>query len=84
MRHEPLDPKLFIENHARLVKLLPPKSVAIPNVTRDARFMGVEGGRFFLSQGGFVPGFTKFGEKFTRPASKTPPQIDLSKLPQAK
>jgi len=48
------------------------------------RFMGVEGGRFFLSHGGFVPGFTKFGEKFTRPASKAPPQIDFAALPQAK
>ncbi|MEO6786333.1 MAG: DUF3472 domain-containing protein [Chthoniobacteraceae bacterium] len=47
------------------------------------RFMGVEGGRFFLSHGGFVPGFTKFGEKFTRPASKAPPQIDFAALPQA-
>lgn len=37
------------------------------------RFMGVEGGQFFLSQGGFVPGFTKFGEKFTRPATGRPP-----------
>jgi len=46
------------------------------------RFMGVEGGRFFLSQGGFVPGFTKFGEKFTRPASKTPPALDLPSLPK--
>jgi len=48
------------------------------------RFMGVEGGHFFLSQGGFVAGFTKFGEKFTRPASKSPPQVDLATLPQAK
>ncbi len=32
------------------------------------RFMGVENGQFFLSHGGFVPGFTKYGEKFTRPA----------------
>jgi Domain of unknown function (DUF3472)/Domain of unknown function (DUF5077) len=37
------------------------------------RFMGVEDGRFFLSHGGFVAGFTKFGEKFTRPATGTPP-----------
>jgi len=51
---------------------------------RFDRFMGVEGGRFFLSQGGFVPGFTKFGEKFTRLASKSLPQIDLSKLPQGR
>lgn len=31
MRHEPLDPKLFIENRARLCKLLPPKSLAVLN-----------------------------------------------------
>ena len=45
------------------------------------RFMGVENGRFFLSHGGFVPGFTKFGEKFTRPATGRPP-ADLEQLPQ--
>ena len=48
------------------------------------RFMGVESGRFFLSHGGFVPGFTKFGEKFTRPATKTPPAINFAALPAAK
>ena len=32
------------------------------------RFMGVEDGQFFLSHGGFIPGFTRFGEKFSRPA----------------
>ncbi len=37
------------------------------------RFMGVENGQFFLSHGGFVEGFTKFGEKFTRPALGQPP-----------
>jgi hypothetical protein len=31
------------------------------------RFMGLENGQFFLSQGGFIPGFTAYGEKFTRP-----------------
>jgi Xaa-Pro aminopeptidase len=31
MRHDPIDPKLFIENRARLAALLPPKSVAILN-----------------------------------------------------
>ena len=42
------------------------------------RFMGVESGQFFLSHGGFVPGFTKFGEKFTRPAiGKEPMDIVL-------
>ena len=44
------------------------------------RFMGVENGRFFLSHGGFVPGFTTFGEKFTRPATGRPPG-DLEKFP---
>ena len=37
------------------------------------RFMGVEDGRFFLSHGGFVPGFSTYGEKFTLPAAGTPP-----------
>ena len=47
------------------------------------RFMGVENGQFFLSQGGFVPGFTKYGEKFTRPATGQPPaDIKLPPLPQ--
>lgn len=37
------------------------------------RFMGVEDGRFFLSHGGFIDGFTPFGEIFTRPATGQPP-----------
>jgi hypothetical protein len=37
------------------------------------RFMGVENGQFFLSHGGFVEGFTKYGEKFPRPATGLPP-----------
>jgi hypothetical protein len=41
------------------------------------RFMGVEKGEFFLSHGGFVPGFTTFGEKFSRPAlAKAPADLD--------
>lgn len=40
------------------------------------RFMGVEDGQFFLSNGGFMPGFTKFGEQFTRPATgQVPPEV---------
>ena len=40
--------------------------------------MGVEDGQFFLSHGGFVPGFTQYGEKFTRPATgKAPSDIAL-------
>jgi hypothetical protein len=41
------------------------------------RFMGVEDGKFFLSQGGFVEGFTKYGDPFTRPPSKQPPVLNL-------
>jgi len=37
------------------------------------RFMGVENGQFFLSHGGFLAGFTKYGEKFERPATSKPP-----------
>jgi hypothetical protein len=44
------------------------------------RFMGVENGQFFLSNGGFIPGFTKFGELFTRPATGKLPN-DLTPLP---
>lgn len=47
------------------------------------RFMGVENGQFFLSHGGFVEGFTKFGDKFTRPAiGKAPGDLPLPRLPQ--
>ncbi|MDX1930560.1 MAG: DUF3472 domain-containing protein [Pirellulaceae bacterium] len=45
---------------------------------RFDRYMGVEGGQFFLSHGGFVDGFTKYGEKFTREPKRQPPQgLDL-------
>jgi hypothetical protein len=45
------------------------------------RFMGVENGQFFLSQGGFVPGFTRFGERFTRLATgKSPTDLKLPDL----
>jgi len=37
------------------------------------RFMGIEDGQFFLSHGGFVPGFTEYGQPFTRPATKEAP-----------
>lgn len=37
------------------------------------RFMGVEDGQFFLSNGGFIAGFTEYGKKFTRPAVGQPP-----------
>jgi hypothetical protein len=44
------------------------------------RFMGVENGRFFLSHGGFTEGFTKYGEKFTRPATAKPPEVALPEV----
>jgi hypothetical protein len=39
------------------------------------RCMGVESGRFFLAHGGFLPGFTKSGETFKRPATSQPPDF---------
>ena len=48
------------------------------------RFMGVENDRFFLSHGGFVPGFTRYGELFTRPSNSQPPaDFKLPALPTA-
>lgn len=37
------------------------------------RFMGVDEGKFFLSHGGFVEGFTTYGEPFERPKTDGPP-----------
>lgn len=46
------------------------------------RFMGVEGGQFFLSHGGFVDGFTEFGKPFTREATgESPATMNLPPLP---
>ena len=45
------------------------------------RFMGVEDGQFFLSHGGFVTGFTKYGELFTRPSAGKAPVINLPANP---
>lgn len=44
------------------------------------RFMGVEDGKFFLSNGGFIEGFTQYGEKFTRPATGQTPGVELPEL----
>ena len=41
------------------------------------RFMGVENGQFFLSHGGFIQGFTQYGDKFTRQAVGQPPVVQL-------
>jgi hypothetical protein len=46
------------------------------------RFMGLENGQFFLSHGGFIPGFTKPGEKFDRPAKGSAPSaVGLPEIP---
>lgn len=46
------------------------------------RFMGVENGAFFLSHGGFVEGFTKYGTSFERPSKgKAPADLELPPLP---
>ena len=47
------------------------------------RFMGVENGQFFLSHGGFGPGFTKFGDLFHRPALGQPPADLVNFVPPA-
>jgi len=41
------------------------------------RFMGLENGQFFLSHGGFLEGFTKAGEIFSRSAGGRPPLVEL-------
>jgi hypothetical protein len=41
------------------------------------RFMGVENGQFFLSQGGFGDGFTAYGAPFDRPAIGKAPALTL-------
>ena len=40
---------------------------------RFDRFMGVENGEFFLSHGGFLDGYAKYGEAFVRPSVGQPP-----------
>ncbi len=46
------------------------------------RFAGVEQGQFFLCHGGFLPGFTEYGQVFTRSPARHPP-ADLT-LPPVK
>ncbi|MFM1770074.1 MAG: hypothetical protein RJA22_2603 [Verrucomicrobiota bacterium] len=45
------------------------------------RFMGVEGGQFFLCHGGFGPGFTRSGDRFERPPAGPLPAILQLPLP---
>lgn len=47
------------------------------------RFMGVEDGQFFLSHGGFIPGFTEYGKSFRRPPTdRSPAAMSLPPLPK--
>ncbi len=50
------------------------------------RFMGLtDKGQFFLSHGGFVDGFTKYGDPFDRPPSgRSPAEMKLPSLPEPK
>lgn len=49
---------------------------------RIDRFMGLEGDGFFLSHGGYVEGFTKYGTPFTRPPHpERRPLLELPPLP---
>lgn len=48
---------------------------------RQDRFMGVENGCFFLSQGGFIEGSSQFGQEFQRPAVTHLPE-DLLRWPE--
>jgi hypothetical protein len=50
---------------------------------RQDRAAGVDGDRFFLSNGGFVPTGVKYGDEFTRPVSGKQPEIMLPPLPQS-
>ncbi|MFO1501707.1 MAG: hypothetical protein U1G07_25575 [Verrucomicrobiota bacterium] len=43
---------------------------------------GLENGQFFLSHGGFIPGYAPSGEKFERPATGLPPaDLVLPEIP---
>ncbi|MCX8156538.1 MAG: DUF3472 domain-containing protein [Verrucomicrobiae bacterium] len=47
------------------------------------RFGGIEQGQFFLCHGGFLPGFTAYGETFQRPTVGRPPtDLQLPPLPE--
>ena len=48
------------------------------------RFMGVEDGQFFLSHGGFIKGFTEYGQKFTRRSAGRAPELKLPVVVEGK
>lgn len=52
---------------------------------RRDRFMGLEDGQFFLSHGGFLDGYTKYGTPFDRPPTgRSPADMKLPALPAAR
>jgi hypothetical protein len=46
------------------------------------RYMGTENGQFFLSHGGYIDGFTKSGDQFSRAPLGIPPNIESIRLPE--
>lgn len=74
-------PQWIADEHGKWTELLEAKFSHDPTgkANRLDRFMGVENGKFFLSQGGFVEGFTQYGEAFHRDPTVQAPQL---KLPQ--
>ena len=48
------------------------------------RFMGIEDRQFYLSHGGFVPGFTEYGTKFTRPMTGQAPTYIVLPSPESR
>jgi hypothetical protein len=43
---------------------------------------GVDGGQFYLRNGGFFADYVNINQTFTRPATATPPAVDVNSLPQ--
>jgi hypothetical protein len=43
---------------------------------------GLDNGKFYLRNGGFFAGYVPVNQNFTRPATGTPPAVDVTTLPQ--
>jgi hypothetical protein len=43
---------------------------------------GLDNGKFYLRNGGFFAGYVPVNQTFTRPATGTPPAVDVTTLPQ--
>jgi hypothetical protein len=53
---------------------------ATGKVNRLDRFMGTQDNQFFLSHGGFIPGSSKSGDRFTRAGGGKAPKIVLPEM----